>query len=158
MKVSRKGARFVGRFEGFRPCPYRDAVGVWTIGYGETAGVGPGTPCVSERRARKRLRGRLTHDFLPAVPRANRMRQQERDALASFAYNLGPGAVSDPRLSTLARRLKSPEGQSFQGRKAIYRQEMPKWTKAGGQTLPGLVKRRNAEIKLATRGDYSGRP
>src|SRR5690606_36667579 len=31
--LSTRGADFIGAFEGFRSAPYRDAVGVWTIGY-----------------------------------------------------------------------------------------------------------------------------
>jgi GH24 family phage-related lysozyme (muramidase) len=61
-------------------------------------------------------------------------------------------------MSTLARRLKGPEGKSYKRRKAIYRQELPKWVNAGGRPLPGLVKRRAAEVRLACEGDYSGRP
>jgi GH24 family phage-related lysozyme (muramidase) len=83
------------------------------------------------------------------------MRQRELDALSSFAYNLGVGAVNDPDFSTLARRLMSSEGRTFEARKKIYRQEIPKWVKAGGVTLPGLVRRREAEVRLATRGKYS---
>lgn len=158
VRVSRKGTRFVAGWEGFRPCPYRDLVGVWTIGYGETAGVNSATPCVSERQARKNLRSRLNHDYLSAVPRAKQLKQQERDALASFAYNLGPAAVSDPGYSTLARRLRSKEGETFAGRKKIIQQELPKWCRAGGVPVAGLVKRRAAEIQLAVNGRYDGHP
>lgn len=35
---------------------------------------------------------------------------------------------------------------------------LEKWDRAGGQTLPGLTKRRAAEVQLATKGDYSGAP
>lgn len=156
--VSRKGAAFVSHWEGFRSCPYQDSVGVWTIGYGETRNVGPYTACISERTARRKLRLRLTRDYLPAVPRRWQMRQCERDALASFAYNLGVGAVSDRHRSTLARRLRSSEGRTRKGRRRIFREEMPKWAVAGGSKLEGLVKRRAAEVALANRGDYSGRP
>ena len=155
MKVSRKGVRFVAAFEGFRKCPYKDVVGVWTIGYGTTHGVHKTTPCISKRKARKFLRYDLTHIYLKAVPRAGRMEQCELDALASFAYNLGTGAVSNPAISTLARRLKSNEGKTYERRKRIYREEIPKWNKAGGHTWAGLVRRRKAEVRLACKGKYS---
>lgn len=160
-RVSHKGVLFVGAWEGFRGCPYQDSVGVWTIGYGTTSAdrpVGPATPCISPQTGLEWLRGSLNHKYLPAIPRARRMRQCERDALASFAYNLGPGAVSDPNFSTLARRLASSEGRTYKARKRIYAEEFPKWVNAGGSPLAGLVKRRKAELALATRGDYSGRP
>jgi len=160
-KVSKKGTNFVAGWEGFLSCPYLDKIAdppVWTIGYGETKGVGPNTDCISKEDAKKNLKKRLTNDFLAAVPRKNKMKQHERDAMASFAYNCGVGAVSDPDYSTLARRLKSNEGKKFEKRKNIYRDELKRWDKAGGQTVEGLTKRRKAETELACKGDYSGRP
>jgi lysozyme len=160
-EVSRLGIRFVAGWEGFRSCPYQDSVGVWTIGYGTTSAdrpVGSDAPCISERTARKYLRENLNKKYVPAVPRRDELKRRELDALASFAYNLGPGAVSDTSFSTLARRLKSSEGDTYEGRKRIYDQEMPRWVKAGGITLEGLVKRRRAEVALATKGKYLGRP
>lgn len=160
-KVSQKGAEFVGGWEGFRSCPYRDSVGVWTIGYGTTSAERPvnsTTPCITKQKAARWLRRSLNKKYGPAVPRRWRMKQQELDALASFAYNLGPGAVSDESFSTLAERLKSNEGKTFEGRKDIYRDELEKWVWAGGRKLDGLVKRRQAEVRLACYGDYSGRP
>lgn len=156
--VSKKGAAFVAHWEGFRSCPYLDMVGVPTRGYGETKDITMRSPCVSEPAARRSLRRRLTRDYLPAVPRRWQMRQCERDALASFAYNLGVGAVSDPRRSTLARRLRSKEGRTRKGRRRIFREELPKWAIAGGAKVEGLVRRRAAEVALANRSDYSGKP
>ncbi|MGH2954689.1 MAG: glycoside hydrolase family protein, partial [Thermoanaerobaculia bacterium] len=132
--------------------------GVWTRGYGETEGIGPHSRCVTKREAGIDLRRRLNRDYLPAVPRLARLRRRERDALASFAYNLGTRAVSDPSYSTLARRLKGREGRTYRRRRRVYRAELPKWVNAGGRPLAGLRKRRAAEVRLATRGDYSGRP
>jgi lysozyme len=152
--VSRKGVRFVAGWEGFRPCPYRDAVGVWTIGYGETQGIGPNTPCISKRKARRMMRRRLNRDYARPAWRMiqPRLRRRERDALASFAYNVGLGNVQN---STLRRRLNGPEGRRYRTRKRVWREELPRWTNNG---LAGLVKRRAAEVRMAVRGDYSGRP
>jgi lysozyme len=164
-KVSRKGAKFIAAWEGgcgpTKCCAYRDPVGVLTIGHGTTHATGrsfgPST-CISRRKARRWLREDVNKLYLPFIPRRRIMKQQEIDALSSFAYNLGKGAVSDPQYSTLARRLLSQEGGSFDKRKEIYRQEFPKWVNAGGVPLPGLVKRRAAEVRMACQGDYSGRP
>ena len=65
--VSGAGLDLIREFEGYRACPYRDAVGVWTIGYGETAGIGPRTPCWTEAKARQRLRERVDRDYLAPV-------------------------------------------------------------------------------------------
>ena len=62
-------------------------------------------------------------------------------ALVSFAFNIGCGAFHD---STLRRRLN--EGQDVE---TVIRQELPRWVHGGGEVLPGLVNRRNAEIALA---------
>lgn len=159
--ISRRGVRFVSHWEGFYSCPYRDPVGVWTIGFGTTSAdrpVGPTTSCISETTARRWMRRSLNQDYIPHIPRLRRLRTEEVAALGSFAYNLGPGAVNNPNLSTLARRLTSPEGKTYKGRKRIYRQEIPKWDKAGGVALLGLTKRRAAEVRLAIHADYSGRP
>ena len=59
-------------------------------------------------------------------------------SLVSFFFNLGLGALGD---STLLRKLNAGD---YQG----AADEFPRWVKAGGQTLPGLVKRRDAERAL----------
>lgn len=151
--VSKKGAKFVAGWEGFLSCPYWDSLGgVWTIGYGETQGVGPNTPCVTEESARKKLRRRLTKTYLVNCPRRFIMRQCEKDAMASFLYNLGPGAVE--RGTGIGDRLRSREGLTRKGRRRIFREEIPKWDMAGGQHVAGLTKRRHAEVKLANRAIY----
>lgn len=162
MKVSRKGARFVAAWEGFRACPYLDAVGVLTVGFGTTEAARDIDGCITERRARRWLRVDLNGPYLAPVRKLSRqadinLRQHEIDALASAVYNLGPG-VLDTEQSTMARRLRSAESRSYEGRCRVYRQELPKWCKADGRELEGLKKRRGAEVRLACHADYSGRP
>ena len=67
------------------------------------------------------------------------LNQNQFDALVSFTYNLGIGNLSS---STLAKRLNQGDDPNTT---AI--EELPKWIKGGGKTLPGLVKRRNSEIQ-----------
>lgn len=166
-KVSRKLAKFVAGWEGFSSCPYWDSLGgVWTIGYGTTSAdrpVSQSSPCISKRTARRWLRSRLTNTYLPAVPRRQRkepLRQNEIDGLTSLAYNVGTGVVGDPGFSTLARRLVTAEADTYQRRKDIYREEVPKWNKSGSPLRPvlGLTKRRAAELAILLHNDYSGRP
>ena len=159
MKVSRKGARFVAGWEGFSATPYRDSVGVLTIGYGTTAADHEIPLRISKRKARRWLRESLNGKYLAPIRALGLdLRQCEIDALASAAYNLGPGLISDPSFSTLARRLRSGEARSYSGRRRIFREELPRWDRAGGQPLAGLTARRHAEVRLANHGDYSGRP
>jgi lysozyme len=154
--VSKRGTRFVARHEGFISCPYWDRWGeVWTIGYGETQGINGGTKCWTKAHARRDLWHRLNSSYNPAHLLGHlKLCQREVDALASLAYNEGPGILTDPSFSTLARRLHSSEAHTYKGRKGIYRDEIKKWTSAGGQVLPGLVTRRRDETRLACKGRY----
>jgi lysozyme len=65
-------------------------------------------------------------------------RQSHFDALVSFSFNLGLGALQS---STM--RMKYNRGDI-----AGVAEEILKWNKAGGRVLPGLVKRRAAEAKF----------
>ncbi len=64
--------------------------------------------------------------------------QNQFDALISFVYNLGAGNL---QASTLLRKLNNLD---FLG----AADEFPKWRKAGGRVLQGLVRRRLAERSL----------
>lgn len=60
------------------------------------------------------------------------------NAIVDFAYNLGVGRL---QTSTLRRKINA---QDWAGAKA----ELMRWTRGGGRVLPGLVRRREAEIAL----------
>jgi lysozyme len=66
------------------------------------------------------------------------LNQNQFDALVSFTYNCGSGALKG---STLLRKLNNGD---YDGAAA----EFPRWTKGGGVVLPGLVRRRAAEMHL----------
>jgi lysozyme len=65
-------------------------------------------------------------------------RQGSFDALVSISYNFGLGNL---QRSTI--RMRANRGD-WQGAAEAFRV----WTKGGGKVLPGLVKRREAEIAL----------
>jgi len=65
--------------------------------------------------------------------------QNEFDAIVSFAFNCGNGALEE---STFRRRINSGEDKAL-----CFTEEFPRWNNGG---LPGLVRRRQAEIDLAT--------
>ena len=69
--------------------------------------------------------------------------QDQFDALVSWAFNCGAGAVSE---STLRRRLNAGEDVN-----TVISEELPRWTSGG---MAGLVRRRDAEVKLATTGQF----
>ena len=139
--VSSSCVEFVAAFEGFRAHPYRDSVGVWTIGYGETQGIGPGTPPWTKAYALNRMRTRLNADFLPKVLAVTnriglRLGQSQVCALTSFTYNLGPGPLNGGR--TMGDALRSKD-------RGLIAKAFLVYVKAGGRKLQGLVNRRSAE-------------
>ena len=159
MKTSRKGRRFVERHEGLRLCPYKadPSERYFTIGYGHFGSdVKPGV-CITSTRASQLLKAdleRFEHAVRRTLRNSANVTQQEFDALVSFSFNLGEAVILDEDFSTLARRIRTNEGRTRDGRKKIYRDELPKWVKAGGRILPGLVLRRADEVKLACTGAY----
>jgi lysozyme len=60
------------------------------------------------------------------------------NAIVDFTYNLGVGRL---QTSTLKRKINE---QDWVGAK----EELLKWSKAGGKVLPGLLIRRQAEALL----------
>ncbi|MVT06068.1 hypothetical protein CD006_26365 [Enterobacter sp. 10-1] len=64
--------------------------------------------------------------------------QNQFDALVSFIFNLGCGHFST---STLLRKLNA---RDYSG----AAEEFPRWVKAGGIIMPGLVRRRQYEYEL----------
>lgn len=62
-------------------------------------------------------------------------------AFVSWAFNVGCGNSGS---STLISRLNAGEDPN-----TVAAEELPKWTYSGGVELPGLVRRRAAEVALA---------
>lgn len=134
--------------EGLRQVAYRDPVGIMTVCYGETRDVVPGkTYSIEECKAK------LNSEMLKAVETVDRCAPGlPVHALAAFGdavYNLGPTIVCDTKRSTAARLLK-------EGKVGDACMQLPRWNKAntpmGPIVLPGLTKRRNAEMALCMRG------
>ena len=138
MRVSNNGRVLIKSFEGLRLEAYRDAVGIPTIGYGHTGGVKLGD-VITMDEAESLLQKDLRRFERAVESQINvHLTQSQFDALVSFTYNVGPEAL---RKSTLRRILN-------QGDYSGAAEEFLRWVKAGGKTLPGLVKRRNAEMQL----------
>ena len=143
MKISDNGLALIKRFEGFEPESYQDIAGVWTIGYGHTGPeVGPDQK-ISQKEADALLERDLK-TFENAVDRAVKapLNQNEFDALVSFAYNVGAGAL---RSSTALKRLN-------RGNRLGAADALTWWNKAtvGGvlREVAGLTRRRAAEKAL----------
>ena len=147
MKVNRATLELIKRFEGLRLRAYRDAVGVWTIGYGHTSRAGPPKVHPGMRFTRKQAEETLRADvqkFADGVARAlgpdgfKRLNPNQFGALVSLAYNIGLGAFKRSSACKAVRR----------GDLAAVPALIQRWNKAGGRVLRGLVRRREMEAAL----------
>jgi GH24 family phage-related lysozyme (muramidase) len=140
--VSKQGLDLICRFEGFSPVIYICPAGYPTIGYGHLiteANKEQFLDGVDEDEALELLRndvGKAERAVLRliAVP----LTQGQFDALVSFTFNLGAGAL---QRSTLRRKVNREEHDDVPA-------ELMKWVWAGGRKLKGLVKRRAAEAGI----------
>ena len=124
--------------EGYREEAYQDAVGVATVGYGETAGVRMGDRTTPERALVQLLKS--TEKHAGAIRQCIKvpLYQHEFDAYVSLAYNIGPGNFCR---STLVKKLNAKD---YTG----ACREIKRWNRVGGKVLPGLTKRREKEYRL----------
>ncbi|MFG0419755.1 lysozyme [Pseudomonas sp. zjy_8] len=138
MHTSQRGLSLIKSFEGLRLQAYQDSVGIWTIGYGTTRGVKPGMSITKEQAERMLLND--VQRFEPEVQRLIKapLSQNQWDALMSFIYNLGAANLES---STLRRLLNARDYSAAAD-------QFPRWNKAGGKVLAGLVRRRAAERDL----------
>ena len=138
MNTSPKGIALIKEFEGLRLKAYKCPGGVWTIGYGHTAGVKSGM-VITEAQAEEYLKADLIafERYLNGLGLA--LNQNQFDALVSFIYNVGTGNFSN---STLLRKVRAnPQDNSIMD-------EFLRWVYSKGRVLPGLQRRRLAEMKL----------
>lgn len=136
-RIGQAGLALIKQYEGCRLAAYRCAAGVWTIGYGHTAGVHSGMT-ITQAQADAYLQQDIAkfegYVNNPAyVPITANLNQNQFDALVSFAFNLGAGNL---------RKL-------CKGRTAAQiAQAMTQYCKANGKVLAGLRRRRAAEQAL----------
>ena len=138
MKISLEGLSLIKKFEGCKLEAYKCSAGVWTIGYGHTTGVKEGDVCTQEE-AEKLLRGDIFkfEEYVQDSVKVD-LDQSQFDALVAWTFNLGPGNL---RSSTMLKKLNNGVYESVPF-------EMRRWNKAGGKTLDGLIRRRQAESLL----------
>jgi lysozyme len=168
VKLSKAGEDLMHRYEGCRNKPYLCPAHIWTIGYGHVLYQ------EQIRLPMVRPEGKTQADIpmirkeFPLKPEDNRVwtkteidelfrtdvgtfergvlrlvpsvvgRQGSFDALVSISFNFGLGNL---QRSTI--RMRANRGD-WEGAADAFRV----WTKGGGKVLPGLVKRREAEIAL----------
>lgn len=141
-QITKDGLDLIKRFEGFESEIYLDAAGLPTIGYGHllrpgedkmfSGGISEAAGeallikdvSIAERAVLRLIRVTLTDG--------------QFDALVSFTFNLGSGAL---QRSTLRRKVNREEHEEVPA-------ELMRWVWAGGRKLRGLMRRREAEVKL----------
>lgn len=164
MKLSPRGEALMHQFEGFRSKPYLCPAHIWTIGYGHVLYQEQ----INLPVVRKEGYTGVIRKEYPLKPEDNRVwtkneidelfrvdvqnfergvlrlvptvsgRQGAFDALVSFSYNAGLGNLQRSQIRMRANR------EDWEGAAEAFRQ----WVKGGGVVLPGLVRRREAEIAL----------
>jgi lysozyme len=143
-QLNQTGLDLIETFEGCVLHPYKDIVGIPTIGIGTTMypdgkKVTLQDPPISKERAYELLRAYLNKDCasiekMVTVP----INDNQFGALVSFAYNCGIKALAN---STLLKRLNAGEYQKAAD-------EFLRWNRAGGVVVKGLTRRREAERAL----------
>jgi lysozyme len=140
--ITKDGINLIKQFEGFEPEIYLDAAGLPTIGYGHLIRKGEHKMFengISEGAGE----ALLIKDVLAAENAVLRLinvplTDGQFDALVSFTFNLGGGAL---QRSTLRRRVNREEHEDVP-------LEFLRWVWAGGRKLKGLIRRREAEAIL----------
>lgn len=137
MQVSADGLALIRRFEGFSAEVYRCPAGFLTVGYGHR--VAQAEAPISRDMAERWLQedaavaARAIRRLI-AVP----LTQGQFDALVSFTFNLGAGALERSTLRQVINRGEHEEAP----------RQLLRWVYAGGRVLRGLVLRRQAEALL----------
>lgn len=138
-------------FEGFVPSPAPDPIGLPTVGYGhlcQTSGCSEAGPFpLTEARATALLNAdipRYTRCLADYISNTVILNDNQFGALASWTFNVGCGNV---QTSTLVSRLNGGQNPN-----TVAAEELPRWNKAGGSVLPGLTRRRAAEVTLFQTG------
>jgi lysozyme len=133
-----KTRKFITREEVFSEKAYKPIkTDVWTIGYGHTEGVKEGDTITREQAEElfkndfKKYSSCLKNVTVP-------LNDNEKVALISFVYNVGPGAFKN---STLLKKLNK-------GDKKGAADEFDRWIYQKGKKLDGLVNRRKREKDL----------
>lgn len=148
--ISDKGLAIIKKYEGCHLQAYKCPAGIWTIGYGHTAGVQEGQ-VITQEQAEAYLRAdcsgaeRAVNSYMDRYG----WNQSQFDALVSFTFNCGAG--------TLKNLLKS--GQRSISEISVGILAYDKATVDGQpKALPGLTKRRAEEKGLFDAQGGGGSP
>ena len=153
MNLSDKGLALIQEFESYLKAQpdgsckaYKCPAGVWTIGFGVTEGVTADTHWTREEADAAFRREMAKHEKAVQQLVTVSITQSQFDALVSFSYNVGSGALAKSKL------LKKLNEKDYLGAADEFRYftkaRDPKTNKK--VILKGLVRRRKAESALFT--------
>ena len=143
MEISTRGLELIKKSEGLRLQAYQDVIGKWTIGYGHLIKLPEEKGLLDFHISETYAENLLLKDVQDAVKCVNDkvlvlLTQSQFDALVSFTFNLGCGALNR---STLLRLLNA-------GEYARASEQFLLWDKAGGKPVAGLSIRRQEEKRM----------
>lgn len=130
--------------------PYLDPVGLLTIGWGhlvrqeERSKMGAGLTMAETRDLLRADLRRAYKGMLNYCPRLSLESPECQAAILDWVFNLGAGRL---RASTLKRVINRSGPISW----PAVTEQLIRWVRGGGRVLPGLVRRREAEIDLIER-------
>ncbi len=147
MKTSQACVDFIKRMEGFLKYPVWDYA-QYSVGYGCRCNKGDYPNGITEEEAERLLKRELERTEA-GINRFGTFTQQQFDALVSFSYNVGLGWTDKPnyQIYQLAKGAKFTDAEVM----AIF----GAWNHAGGEELPGLTRRREAEARMWLYGENS---
>lgn len=144
---------FIKSWEGFSAIPYYDEVGVKTLGYGMTGDEIECIQSVTESEATQMLKDWINKKYAPIIKadldsNGVSLSQSEFDALVSFAYNCGTGALLGSTLyKNVVAGVRDP---------SIITANFQAWSNGGGHRIEGLYRRRIKEAAMFLNADYTG--
>jgi uncharacterized repeat protein (TIGR02543 family) len=157
MKLSDEGIAYLKRWEGFSRTPYWD-YGQWTVGYGFA--------CPKDKLEEYKENGipndeaeELLKNYIASFEsyvnkfikvHSLNLSQNQFDMLVCFSYNVGPLWMFRSSSPLQQAILKGCNDSTFV-------RELVLWSKAGDDTLKGLVERRVCDANMYLNGDYTTR-
>ena len=160
------GVNLIKEFEGCAELAYEDIyrsykcpAGVWSIGWGSTRDE-YNNPITSNTWATQEEVDRYLLSECDAgmlilahtIPYWGEMSDDQRGALLSFAYNVGWHFYNSSGFATITRELENRNWNPG------VPDALKLYNKGGGQVLPGLVRRRQAEADLWLQGLNNAQP
>ncbi|EGT0665801.1 lysozyme [Citrobacter werkmanii] len=145
VRTNERGLELIGNAESCRRDPYVCPAGVLTDGIGNTHGVKNGVMKTDEQIARDWEMNILEAEkCVNSYGNGKKLSDNTFSAVTSITFNVGCSAMKKSTMFSLLR-----EGPTAY---VAACSQFPRWVYAGKTVLPGLVKRRDAEMKLCMDG------